>query len=454
MTMRVITLALLLISLAVAWTRLAGTPVRAAGPASRVQAGVFAFSEPGAGAGPALSLIRLARHSIRLEVYMLTDREVEAALGAARRRGVSVRVMLEEHPFGGGSYAEEAYSRLRAENVTVRWANETAFTYTHEKAMVVDGRLAGIFTFNLTGSGFSRNREFGVIDRSSADARTLATVFDADWARRPVRIGRTRLVLSPSNARSDLDSLINSAHHTLDLYAEEVADSGMENRLIAARNRHVRVRLITSSDSAGVEELRRAGIGVTVLSSPYIHAKAIVADGRRVFIGSENFSSTSLDRNREAGIILSDRATVSVVERTFAADWHGTIPSSVPPPPAPTAGQPASSRGALSVHVTVSPDVVSRGQALTVEAMTAPSASCGIRITYPDGYVSRASALQGLRTAIGGRAGRFQATVSWSWHVGSTAIGTAQATVRCTLGGRSGSGVASFEIRQGGTERV
>lgn len=399
---------------------------------ARINGGVSAFTEPSAGVSPALSLISQARHSIRLEVYMLTDRQVEAALGAARRRGVSVRVLLEEHPYGGGSYAEEAYSNLRAEQVSVRWANEQAFTYTHEKALVIDGRLAGIFTFNLTESGVSRNREFGVIDHSSADARTLATVFDADWARRRARIGRTRLVLSPSNARAGLDQLLNSAHRSLDLYAEEVADSGMENRLIAATRRHVRVRLITSTDSSGVDTLRRAGIGVKILSYPYIHAKAIVADRQRVFIGSENLSSTSLDRNREAGIILSNRAVAGVVERTFASDWGGS-PSNVSPPPAP-------SKGAFSVRVTASPTVVTRDQELTIEAATTAGASCAIRVTYPDGYVSRAHALRGQRTATDG-------TVSWSWHVGSTATGTARAVVSCALGGQSGSGVASFQIR-------
>lgn len=420
--MRVVLLVFLVISLSL-------TPVRAAPE-------VAAFSEPQAGVGPALSLIRQARQSIRLEIYILTDRQVEAALGAARRRGVNVRVLLEEHPFGGGSYASRTYNRLRAESVNVRWANEQAFTYTHEKALVVDGHLAGIFTFNLSGSGVSRNREFGVVDRSSTDARTLAAVFDADWARRPARIGRTRLVLSPSNSRFELETLIAGARHTLDLYAEEVADSSVEGKLIAAERRHVRVRLITSDDSAGVETLRHAGIGVTILSSPYIHAKAIVADGQHVFIGSENFSSTSLDRNREAGIMLSNRAVARVVERSFAADWRGRATGGVTPPPAP----PVANGGALGVHVTAEPQTVTRGQELTITAVTASGASCSIRVTYPDGYVSRASALQGIRPATGG-------DVSWSWHMGSSVTGTAQAAVRCSIGSKSGSGAVSFQIR-------
>lgn len=362
---------------------------------------------------------------------MLTDRPVEAALGRAAQRGVQVRVMLEERPYGGERYAREAYDALRAEGVNVRWANERAFTYTHEKALIVDTRVAGIFTFNLTGSGQFRNREFGVIDHAAPDARTLAAVFDADWSRRPAHVRPGRLVLSPINSRGDLDRLISGAHRTLDLYAEEVNDADLEARLIGDARRHVRVRLITSGDSAGVSALRSGGVHVFVMSSPYVHAKAIVADGSRVFIGSENISFTSLNRNREAGILVTDRAVANVVARTFNADWRGESSAGSPPPPPTTSNH--------GVQVTASPASVSRGRLLTITARTASGASCGITVTYPDGYVSRAYALRGQKTAAGG-------TVSWSWHVGSTVTGTARAAVTCTAGGRTESGSTTFQI--------
>ncbi|MBV9281431.1 MAG: hypothetical protein JOZ41_15230, partial [Chloroflexi bacterium] len=128
------------------------------------------FVEPGAHVAPVLSLIRSARRTLRLEVYLLTDRSVVAELARARGRGVDVRVLLEEHPFEGSRYAQLGYNALHQAGVPVRWANEGAFRYTHEKALEVDERLAGILTLNLTSSGIFRNREFGVLDASSEDA--------------------------------------------------------------------------------------------------------------------------------------------------------------------------------------------------------------------------------------------------------------------------------------------
>ena len=53
----------------------------------------------------------------------------------------------------------------------------------------------------------------------------------------------------------------------------------------------------------------------------YVHAKAIIADGRRAFVGSENLSTASLDHNRELGVIVADSSAIQVLESTFDGDW-------------------------------------------------------------------------------------------------------------------------------------
>jgi cardiolipin synthase A/B len=349
-----------------------------------------AFVEPGAGDRPVVSLIQSARHSIDLEVYILTDSTVIQALENSRRRGVRVRVLLEEHPLGASRYATEAYTSLKSAGIAVRWANERAFTYTHEKSMVVDGRTAGIFTFNLSYSAFHSNREFGVIDRNVQDARTVDGVFNADWSRRAFRLTDQRIVVSPINSRRTLQTMIDGAKHTIDLYEEEVSDSRIETDMISAARRGVRVRLLTSDGSAGVDRLRAGKVKVELQKAPYIHAKAIVTDGMRVFIGSENISATSLDANREMGIALSSKSLAKVVIARFTSDWHAAIGSG--------------DKGNLVVHVSTQPKSVVRGQFLTITAQTEPNATCAIQVKYPDGYVSRAKALHEMHADSRGAA--------------------------------------------------
>lgn len=42
----------------------------------------------------------------------------------------------------------------------------------------------------------------------------------------------------------------------------------------------------------------------------------------KIFVGSENFSSTSLNQNLELGLIISGHAVMSVIAGTFASDFR------------------------------------------------------------------------------------------------------------------------------------
>lgn len=57
-----------------------------------------------------------------------------------------------------------------------------------------------------------------------------------------------------------------------------------------------------------------------------MHGKVIEADygtsRGRVFIGSENFSAASLNRNRELGLITGSQQVMSSIAATFAADYR------------------------------------------------------------------------------------------------------------------------------------
>ena len=65
-------------------------------------------------------------------------------------------------------------------------------------------------------------------------------------------------------------------------------------------------------------------------ASLYIHAKAIVADSGsaspRAFVGSQNFSDSSLDRNRELGLVLDDPTLVAEVAHVLGSDFAGGTP--------------------------------------------------------------------------------------------------------------------------------
>jgi phosphatidylserine/phosphatidylglycerophosphate/cardiolipin synthase-like enzyme len=189
-------------------------------------------------------------------------------------------------------------------------------------------------TANLTSRYYSTTRDFLVVDSRRADVAAIVKVFNADYDQRPIQPGDGRdLVWSPTDSQERLLALINGAASSLRIYSEEMGDSTMEDALIAAARRGVSVRVCGENQDGEFDSdfarLARGGVRISYYHSPdgfYIHGKVIEADyGTRhakVFIGSENFSNTSLNQNRELGLITASRAVLSSIARTFAADFR------------------------------------------------------------------------------------------------------------------------------------
>lgn len=298
--------------------------------------GVQVFVEPDTGHQLIVNAIAEAQQSVWVEMYLLTERTIINALEAAAHRGLDVRVMLESHPYGssGTISPTQTLDRLRAAGVK---AQETSpdFALTHEKGMILDGNTVYIMTANFTrsalgGTSSVTNREYGIIDTKQQDVQAAQAIFNADWNRTSAQFDDPNLVVSPLNARNDFTALINNAHKTLLIEAEEMQDNGIEQALVHAAQRGVRVQVIlpspgnssSDSNSSGISVIKQGGVMVKEDVRLYMHAKIIVVDGYMAFVGSENISTASLDRNRELGIIVSDPAVLNTLQQTFQQDWN------------------------------------------------------------------------------------------------------------------------------------
>ncbi len=296
---------------------------------------VQVFVEPEAGEQPILAAMQSAKKSIWLEMYLLTDRNVLRALEEAANRGVDVRVMLEPHPFGGGSSPARTLDQLNAAGAKVQ-PSSPAFSLTHEKGMIIDGTTVYIMTSNFTrsalgGSGGSSvsNREYDIIDTNPDDVSAAISIFQADWDHTPASFNDPNLVVSPVNSRNAFLTLINSTHNTLLLETEEMNDTAIEQALVNVAQHGIHVQVIlpapqgssTDTNSLGIATLRQGGVQVREDARLYMHAKMIVVDGQRAFVGSENISAQSLDQNRELGILVADAGVLNTLQQTFQGDW-------------------------------------------------------------------------------------------------------------------------------------
>jgi len=290
------------------------------------QSNVALYEQPDSGHTPILDALQSAKKEILVEVYLLSDKQIINALEDAKARGIAVKVMMEEHPFGGGNLNQKTETALAANNIQTEWS-DPAFALTHEKAIVIDDNEALILSQNLTASSFSKNREYDVFDTNPSDVQEIRTIFIDDWERKSFSpTADDNIIESPNDSRAGITTLLTNAQKSIDMEVEDINDNALVN-LLSEKAKTMPVRLIVptikqvSSNQTALQEISAAGVQIKTISSPYMHAKMIVADDTKAYVGSINFSTQSLDENRELGIILTQQDSIQKLETTFASDW-------------------------------------------------------------------------------------------------------------------------------------
>ncbi|MFT3836562.1 MAG: phospholipase D-like domain-containing protein [Myxococcaceae bacterium] len=280
------------------------------------------FAAPDVAEGPFLDAINSATHTIKIEMYQFTNSSIREAVKAKATAGLDVQVMFDgsQQPVN-----QTSFDQLQAAGAKVFWSNPY-FTYTHAKFMVVDDTVALISTGNYDGYMHS-GRNFGAIDRDPTDIATLDTIFQADLDHKAPSIACTRLVVSPQNSRARHLELIGSAKHTLIIESMQFSDAAIQNAVLERKQAGVDVRVLIAAPSWVSENtnsggwLKSNGIPARWRKTPAIHVKAFVIDGVTTFLGSENLSKTSLDHNREVGVVSTEADDAALVTDTFETDW-------------------------------------------------------------------------------------------------------------------------------------
>ena len=282
--------------------------------------------EPDAGPQPVLDLVASARASLWMEMYLLTDDRAITAIAGRAAAGCDVRVLLEPAPYQDDGANQAAFATLAAAGVDVRWSLQR-FTYTHAKAFTVDHTRLVVLTLNLTGAGLGGNREYVAIEDDPTDVAAAETIFAADAIGAATAAPPGSLVTSPESSRPTLLALIGGARATLALETEELTDPAIVGALLDARGRGVAVTLAWPGPAAGAgapfTALAAAGATVRAATAPPIHGKVAVADDRLLYLGSANLTSTSLDDNREVGLLLPEAETAAEVGAIVAGDAAG-----------------------------------------------------------------------------------------------------------------------------------
>ena len=269
--------------------------------------------QPEAGLAPVVKTIKRAHGSVDLAIFRIDREEIEKALGAAVQRGVRVRVLVAHTNRGGEGRLRKFEQRMLQAGVTVTRTGDEFVRY-HGKYMIVDDTLH-LFAFNLTTADTTKSRSFGVSTRDTSAVREALALFEADCSRQPFGPKRSPLVVSPESAREALTAFVKGARKQLLIYDVNIQDPAFVKLLNTQAAAGVDVRVIGKFKGAG------EAIGVRPLKSLRLHARAIIRDGSRAFVGSQSLRRPELNQRREVGVVITNAAVARKLRDVFETDW-------------------------------------------------------------------------------------------------------------------------------------
>jgi len=271
------------------------------------------LTQPGAGSTDLVEAINRAGESIEVVIFRFDRREIEAALKAAAARGVFVHALVTYRNRGGEKSLRKLEMRLLEAGVTVARTADDLLRY-HDKFMIIDRRELFLLAFNFTALDIDHSRSFALILQDPRFVQEAVNLFEADCTRQPFTPKTESLVVSPVNARRQLAEFIEGTRQELLIYDPKVSDSQMIRLLNQQNSKGVHVRVIG--------RVSKGGGDLRVRKSPMrLHCRAMVRDGRDVFLGSQSLREEELDERREVGVIVTDSAVADQLRSKFEEDW-------------------------------------------------------------------------------------------------------------------------------------
>jgi phosphatidylserine/phosphatidylglycerophosphate/cardiolipin synthase-like enzyme len=322
-----------------------------------------------------VAMIGGARRTIDLAEFYVTSQphsrltRVIDALFAAAARGVRVRLLVDD---GFAKHESATLAELAASGkLEIRRLDMHARAggILHAKYFVVDGREAYFGSQNFDWRSLTHIQEIGLRVRVPAIVGGLADVFETDWAlagggaaiarihahaaKFPVVVGDGKermeltLVASPRGWLPDeslwelprLVALVDEARKSVHVQLLTYKATELEPALVRAAARGVAVELLVSDwckRKGCIEGLQKLSttpnIAIKLITIPpwsggfipyarVAHAKYLVVDGERAWVGTSNWERDYFYESRNVGVIVGGGRLPARLDGVFADDW-------------------------------------------------------------------------------------------------------------------------------------
>jgi len=266
---------------------------------------------------PLVAAIKKATKQIDITIFRFDLKELQRALESAVTRGVKVHALIAHTSGGGQKRLRNLELELLNAGVTVTRTDDDLRRY-HYKMLLIDGDTLYTQGFNYTRLDIEKSRSMAVATKNKSMVSEAIKLFEADATRQPYTANNDNFLVSPENARTGLARFIKSAKKQLLIYDMKVSDRQM-------------IKLLQDRVKAGVDvrilgKVGKKAEGLTSERMPVLrlHLRAMLRDSQEMFLGSMSLRALELDKRREVGVIVKERAAAKQFRELFEEDWAKT----------------------------------------------------------------------------------------------------------------------------------
>ncbi len=267
-----------------------------------------------------------AKNVVYVEVYIFTEKRLKKALKDAKKRWLDVKVILEKNVYLAWNLNKDTFNELKNAWIEIVYSNPKNYALNHTKMMIIDDEII-ISTGNYSYSTFKYNREFFISLKDKNYIDIFLKIFENDFNWEKFEIKKNNLVLSPFSSREKLEYLLKNAKKSIKIYAHNFWDENIKDILINQKQNNILIQMIfpdlkkVSSNKEIINDLKSKKIDINIIDKPEIHAKSILIDDEYLYIWSINFSSASIDRNREIWILIKNKEIIKSFLDIFNDDF-------------------------------------------------------------------------------------------------------------------------------------
>ena len=273
--------------------------------------------QPNDGITAIVNAIKRAKSSVELTIFRFDMKELQKALEDAVVRGVKVHALIAHQAAGEGKKLRKLELELLASGVTVSRTSDDLVRY-HHKLLIVDREELFAMAFNWAKLDIEKSRSLGVATKYPKLVQEALKLFEADATRQAYTPGSDYFLVSPENARAGLTKFLKGAKKELLIYEMKISDKAMIALLRERLKAGVEIRIIGKMTKSADE------FKIDKMPGMRLHLRAILRDGHELFVGSQSLRALELDKRREVGVIVNDRAVSKRFRDVFDEDWANT----------------------------------------------------------------------------------------------------------------------------------